>query len=118
MLEIIAAMALFGLVALGITSNTMYALQINKMTEVSNTIQNLAMSKIEEFAGVNAATLDDGNDATETNVAVPGSKLTYTRITNITVNADNTRTVEVTVSCNNPRYKSTKTYRATFAVWG
>ena len=117
LIEALASMSLFALVGLGLTGNTIYALKINKFTEVNNTIHNIAMSKIEEFAAVDASTLDDSDDSTESSVTTPGSNFTFRRVSNITVNAGGTRSIAVTVSCNDPRYASTKTYNATFAVW-
>lgn len=116
LLEVLATISLLAMVALGTTANTIFAFQTNKRTQISNFAHNLAMAKIEEFAGIDVSTLDDSDDSVESNILVAGLTLSFTRTTNVTVNADNSRSVAVTVRCNDPKFTGTSSYTSTFAL--
>ncbi|MCO6430874.1 MAG: hypothetical protein J5J00_08430 [Deltaproteobacteria bacterium] len=116
-IEVLVAMVLLGLVGLATAGSTISGLQANKRTEVTNFLHNIAISKIEEFAGMDVAQIDDGDDATETSVTTAGTNLTFTRVTEVTVKADQSRDVMVTVSCNDPRFTSTASYSSTFVLF-
>ena len=115
-IEVLVSISLLSMVALATAGNTIVALKANKRTMVTNILHNLAIAKVEEFAGQDASQIDDSDDSTETSVTTAGTNLTFRRITQVTIGADGARTVDVTVSCNDPMYTSTASYSATFAV--
>jgi hypothetical protein len=102
---------------MGFAMNTIVSLRANKIVEVGNALHNLAIQRIEEYAGVDAANLSDADDQTENNLTYGNMDLTFTRVTNVTIDADNTRKVDVTVTCNSTIFNSSVSYSSTFALW-
>lgn len=116
-IEILVAILLLGMVALANAGSTITGLQANKRTEVSNILNNLAIAKIEEFAGLDVAQIDPSDGGTESNVTTPGTNLTFTRETTVTIKPDLSRDVSVNVTCNDPRFNATATYASTFVLF-
>lgn len=117
LIEVLVSISLISILGAGLAMNTIVSYRANKIIEVGNAAHNLAIQKIEEFAGIDAVDLDDADDLTENSVVYSGLSMTFTRVTNVTVNANNTRQVDVTVTCNNTLFDTPVNYRATFSVW-
>ena len=116
-IEVLCALCLFMVMGLGLTYNSIYALKFQKNAELANLATNLAVTKAEELAGVDASTLSSGNNSTETGLTVTGHKITFNRSTTITVNADGSRTVVVLVSSPSPFLLKSVSYSTRLAPW-
>lgn len=118
MMEVLVAMAVFAIVALGAAQSTIYAVKFQKYAEVSNAARNLAVSKAEELTGVDLALLDDRYDLSESDIAVVGhNAVKFNRSTNVSVNSDGSRTVDITVSSSSPLLRKPIQYSTRFAPW-
>lgn len=116
-IESLVSIVLMSIIAVAIIMNLVVALRTAKITEVNHAASTLAVSKMEELASIDTLNLDDSYDAVENNVAWGDFNFTFTRTTSITVNADNTRSVDVTVSSNSTNVPSTVSFSTTFALW-
>ena len=117
MMEVLAAMTLLSIVGLAISNSMIVAIRFQKIAEVGNMAKNLAVSKAEELSGVQLTALSDTYDATENNLVVGSGKIKFTRVTNITVNSDGSRTVDVTVSSTSKYLPKAVKYTTRFAPW-
>lgn len=118
-LEVIFSIVIISLVMASMTKNMMIAMKIFKQRDVSEAAFDLAVDRVEHLSVQNAVELSDSNDEVESNLtsATLSSNMKFTRTTNITVNADNSRTVDVTVTSNSSKYPVTKNYSIVMAVW-
>jgi Tfp pilus assembly protein PilV len=117
LLEILVAIFLIGIISLGIAANTISSTQIVKKTEINYAASNLALSKVELLAAMDTTSLTAANGSTENNLTVPGTQLTFRRVTVVTVNADGSRTIEVTVTSNSTAVPTTSHFKTTLALW-
>lgn len=70
---------------------------------------------IEAFAALDPITLSDADDVTE---ALTKNGITFTRAIDITVNADQSRTVDVEVSEDEGHLTVSAQGSSTYALWG
>ena len=117
LLEILFALVLVGIVSMAITRSMLLSHSTVKLVEVNYAASNLALSKVEELSAYDVADLDSSFSGTETGVAYAGLGITFTRVTTVTVNADDTRDIQVTVSSESPVVPTTAEFSTTFAVW-
>lgn len=92
-------------------------MRFQKHAELGNLATNLAVSKIEELSGVDPTTLDAGDNSTETGLVIEGHEITFDRETEITVNADGSRTITVSVSSPSALLLAPVDYTTRFAPW-
>lgn len=116
-LSVLVAVVLLAVVSLALSRNTMSSLRIMRLTEVNNAASNLAVSKIEEIAANDAANIDASLSDVENPLAYPGMSVTFTRTTNVVVNADNTRTISVQVASNHSALPTTVNFSTALSVW-
>lgn len=116
-IEVIISIVIIAIMSLGILTNILMALRSDKLIEVNQAAYNLALSKVEQFAAIQPSQLDASDNSTENAVAVSGMNITFTRVSQITVNADNSRTIQVDVSSDNSTLDTSVSYTTTFAVW-
>ena len=117
MLEILVIIILLTITAAGITTGVRTSLMTTKLTEYNHIASSLAVSKMEELASVNVSFLDNSYNANETAVTWPGSNETFTRVTSVVVNADDSRTLTVQVTANNEKLGTTVEFSNTLALW-
>ena len=117
LIEVLVALVLIGLMSVGISANSISSFQIMKKTEINNAASNLALSKVEQLSAIRVSDLDSSYDAVETNLGVTGMNATFTRTTTITVNADQSRTVEVKVESNSFKLGTSIVFTTTFSMW-
>lgn len=117
LIEILVAIVFFGLISVSIASSTIYGMRFQKHAELGNLATNLAVSKIEELSGVDPTTLDAGDNSTETGLVIEGHEITFDRETEITVNADGSRTITVSVSSPSVLLLAPVDYTTRFAPW-
>lgn len=115
--EILVSIFLIMVVSMGIASNTIGALHIAKKTEINFLASNLALSKIEDLAAYDVAELDSSFNAVESEVTTEGTALTFTRTTVVSINADSSRTIDVTVSSNSTVIPTAVDFSTTFSLW-
>jgi type II secretory pathway pseudopilin PulG len=116
-IEVLVGILLIAIIAMGVTSSTIAALKFAKFTEANHIASSLAISKMEELAALSAGDLTTSLSGTEDDVTWPDTNLTFTRVTTITVNSDNSRHVSISVSSDNSPIPTTATFASTFAVW-
>jgi len=75
----------------------------------------LASTKLEEISSINPSSLNDTYDSLELGLYVEGNE--FSRTVNITVNADGSRTAEVSVSSQSGSIEPV-TLDQTFTSWG
>lgn len=98
LMEVLVAIVIFGIAGLAMTSNAVVGFRFQKSTELGLLAKNLAVSKAEELSGVFLDDLDNSYDLTENNLTVTGHRIPFTRVTDVTIEADGSRTIDVTVS--------------------
>lgn len=116
-LSVLVAVVILAIIGLSLARNTIASLQIMKVTEVNNAASNLAVSRIEELAGRDASDIDASLNANETNITYAGLGITFNRTTTITVNADDTRDIEVRVVSNSSAVPSDVSFTTSLSVW-
>jgi prepilin-type N-terminal cleavage/methylation domain-containing protein len=117
LVEVLVSITILAIISLGVTKNLVAALRTAKFTELNHAASSLAISKVEELAAVDVNSLDSSYSGTESAVSWTGLNISFTRQTTVTVNADESRTVAVVVSSNNPRMTTSVDFSTTFANW-
>lgn len=118
LLEVLIALLILGIVGMGLAGNTIASLQIVKKTTTNYQASNLALSKIEELSACNPTMLGPSFNSVEPHVSSPGTPMTFTRTTTVTINtADQSRTVNVVVRSNSSAMPTTAKFTTTFALW-
>lgn len=116
LLEALVALTILATVGLSLSYSMITAIKTSRRAERNSVASQLAFRKMEELAQVNPNNLSNANDLREPSLKVNG--IAYTRVTDVTVNPDGSRTVDVTVSPKNDRYGSPVSYRSSFFLWG
>ena len=117
LMEVLVAVVLLGIVCLAIASNVITGLRFHKHAEIDLLAKNLAVSKVEELSGIVLDDLDDSYDGTEANLLVTGHAIAFTRVTDVTIEADGARFIEITVSSDSPYLPTPVNYSTRFATW-
>lgn len=118
LIEVLAAMLIISVISIGVHTSTVGALYTAKKTEINHAATSLVISKVEELSAIETKDLTAADGGTESNVAWPAyTNLDFTRVTTIVVNADQSRTVTVSVSSNSTYIPTTVEFTTTFAVW-
>ena len=116
-MEALVALFLFSLVGLGLAKSMITSISLQKQAEIGNLARNLAVSKAEELSGVNIDNLNNSYDSTESNLTVTGHNIKFTRVTDVTVNSDGSRTIDISVSSTSFVMTKPVTYSTRFAPW-
>lgn len=120
LVELLFSIGLIAIIALGVGANIVTTFRSHKSVLVSEALGDLAVERIERYSSINPLEMDNSShDDNENNLKVPYiSTIEFTRVTDITVNADSSRSVSVTVTCNHPSYTNkTLTLETTFIRW-
>lgn len=117
MIEALASLFMIAVVSAALVSGLQVALRTAKFTEVHHAASSLAASKIELLAAKDVANLTSGDGGTEASVTWPGfNNLTFTRTTTVTVNADSSRTIQVSVVPNDSNLTMNVQFDTTFSI--
>ncbi len=116
-MEVMVGMSIAAILSLAIANNTITSLRTAHRTEAHHAASRLASDKLEELAAIDSIVLDDTYDLTENSVSYPGINATFTRVTDVTINADDTRSISVTVTSNNALLSAEVEFETTFALW-
>lgn len=118
MVEALVTMVLIGIACLGFVLSQSTAIRIAKMTEAHYAASSLAASKVEMLASIDSSELDSTYNETAALVTWPGlNNVVFTRTTTITVHADNSKTINVTVDSSNTNIPAHVNFVTTFATW-
>ena len=117
MIEVMVSIVLIGILASGITSSLQTSLRVAKKTEVHYAASSLAASRVEDLAAIDIGDVDSSLNEVGTQVNWPGLNLDFFRTTTVTINADDSRTIDVTVSCTHATVPTTVDFSTTFARW-
>lgn len=117
LMEVLVSIVLASLAATGIAYSLGTALKVEKLTEVHLAASTLAASKIEQLSSIDPMDLDASDNSVENPVTSPGLNISFTRTSTITVNGDDSRTLNVVVSSNSDIVPSTVDFETTFALW-
>lgn len=120
MIEVLVSLTIFSIVALGFTKNLMTTMAQHKYVLVNEAMHDLAIERIEIYSSINPLEMDSAShDETENTASVEYlSNMTFTRVTDVTENADGSREIDVTVSPNHARYSSKSVnLSTTFIRW-
>jgi prepilin-type N-terminal cleavage/methylation domain-containing protein len=115
LLEVLAVMVLFAIMALALMRTSAAALSMRGHTQMRSLMRQIAGEGMEEMAAQNPINLTDADDAS---ASLTRAGLAFTRAIDVTVNADGSRTVDVTVTSTNSKFGRTVTISSTFALWG
>ena len=117
LLEVLVSMTILGISGLAIAVTGIQSLHVQKLIEINHIANSLAISKMEEFASISTIDIVPGMSAVEPNVSWPGLQSSFSRTTLVTENADDSRTVRVTVKSSNTKLPTTVSFETTFALW-
>lgn len=117
LMEILVAMVLLSLVALGMTLNLSTSLRIGKITEAHFAASVLASGHLEELSAIDAADLDSSYNEVDTVVTFPNLSMDFLRDTTVVINPDDSRTVTVTVDSAHDGLPTSVTFSTTLALW-
>jgi|GEM_PF-2595180 len=117
LMEILVAIVLLGIMASAGISNLIVALRTAKYTEVNFAANSLAISKVEEISAIDVSALNASYNETEPDVPWSDLNLTFTRTTTISVNDDDSRTIDVSVVSNSPDVTTDVSFSTTLALW-
>lgn len=116
LVEVMVAILILSVISLGSAYCTIMSLKVEKRNVRNAVAQELAVQKMEELAAMNPSSLSSANSVTESNVTY--KNISYTRTTSISVNADNSRSITVTVNGNNSSLGGSASISTTYALWG
>lgn len=110
MVELLVAISLFGIVALGLGNSIGFSNRIQAKTNSNSVAMQIALEQLEDYAKLDPLTLQTSS-VTST---FARNTTTYNETVSITVNSDKSRTVSVTVTDNNKVIKSSATVKGTY----
>ncbi|MCB0336433.1 MAG: prepilin-type N-terminal cleavage/methylation domain-containing protein [Bdellovibrionales bacterium] len=116
LIELLVAFAIFSVIALAFTFNSSQAHRTIDHSNRHAGMQQLAIEKIEELSAINPILLNDTYDDTESDLDIDG--IEYERITDITINANGSRTIDVTINAENSSRATQFTLSHTISLWG
>jgi prepilin-type N-terminal cleavage/methylation domain-containing protein len=116
MVEVLAAVAILSVVGLAVAMNGIHTYTSIKRNERNSVARQLATEKLEEFASQDPSSLTAASGTTELNLT--SHNMFFRRISTVTVNADSSITVSVSVSSNRTGVGGAVTLSNTFFLWG
>lgn len=117
LIEVLVAITLLSLSGLAISNSAIHAFQSLKFVELNHVANILAISKMEEIAARDTVEIDTSLNGIESSVEWADLEITFSRSTDVTVNADGSRSVVISVSTNDQVYATTVRFQNTFALW-
>lgn len=117
LIEVLVSIVLIGIVAIAILYSVSTAMTVAKLTEVHYAASSIASSRIEELSAVNLADLDSSYNESDTDVVWPGLDIVFRRNVQVTVNGDNSRTINVRVASAHASLPANVRFVTHFAPW-
>ena len=116
-IEAVVSIVILSIVGIAITGNLFVALRTAKTTEINHIASSLAASKLEELSAIDPIDLGPAFSEVEEEVVWPDLNMSFTRETEVTINADSSRTAKVIVMSNHSALKSKVQFQSNFALW-
>lgn len=125
LVEVLVSAGLLAVIALGVGTNIITTFMVHKTVLVNEALNDLATEKIETYSSVNPLEMDDSNyDDSEPDggntltVGYLSNNITFSRSTDVVVNADDSRSIIVNVTCLHPLFSGKSvTKTTTFMRW-
>lgn len=114
LLEILFGILLVSVMAMGIVKSSTLAMKTREKTIRDSSAMKLALITMEQFSSSDPSSLSDSDDSTDTTTL---DGLTYTRVIDITENADGSKTIDVSVN-NNAGLVGSASLTLTLIDWG
>ncbi len=115
LLEVLVAMMLLAVIGLAVAYNTVRSYSLMKRGLRHSYATQLALDKLEELEAISPINLTSANNSTESAVSI--NNVFFTRTVSITVNADSSRTVIVTVMPNEVGVGGITSYTSNMPLW-
>ena len=115
LIELLVALGLVGIMNLAIAQSALLSASSQGFAENRSLGMQMAMNEIEKYAAIDPTLLTAASGSTA-QVTREGKK--FTRVTTITVNADSTRTVNVSVTNVIAHLRGNVVLEETFPLWG
>lgn len=116
MIELLVSISIIAVTGLAMSMSVIQSFRTAKFIEINHIANTLALGKIEEFAAKDTVDITAALNSDEPAITWPDFGITFRRVSNVVVNADNSRTVTVTVS-SNYHQATTVSLVTTFAMW-
>lgn len=116
-IELLFGILIISIAGVAVMSDIVTSYQNGVRFELNYAAHALAVSKAEYFSAANIASIDSSNNSVETGLSTPGVKTTFSRTTSITVNADNSRTINIVVANETGAIDTSVDYETTFSTW-
>lgn len=117
LLEVLVAIVFIGIVSLSISSSIAVALKTEKNTEVHFAASVLASDRMEQLSALDAIDLDSSYNESGASVSWNGLNINFLRSTTVTVNADDSRTIDVSITTDNANFPINVSFSSTTALW-
>lgn len=115
LIDVLVAVCLLAIMGISLAYSNVNTIQTVSRTERNAIALRLATEKLEQMSAIDPINISDINDSTES-ITWLGSP--YTRVTDVTVNADGSRTILVTVTGGNTILGGSAEVEGTFQIWG
>lgn len=117
LLEVLVGLVLIAIAGIGATYSMITSLRVEKATQVHMAANSLASAKVEELTAVDTLDLDSTFNESDVVLTLPELQVEFSRSTTITVNSDQSRTIDVTVRSLSERLPTEANFTTRFALW-
>lgn len=117
LLEVLVSIVLISIVAIAVLYSLSTAMTVAKLTEVHYAASSIASSRIEELSAIDIKDLDSSFNEVNTPITWGGLNITFLRSVTVMVNADDSRTIRVTVVSDNKALPADINFTTRFARW-
>lgn len=115
-IEVVASLLMVALISLGVMKSSLLSHKTVNLNQLEAVANQLAVEKLEEFAGIDPINISTADNSTETNLQRKNT--TFSRVVQVSINSDQSRTVLVTVTGNLSILNVNQSVSSTFSVWG
>ena len=116
LLEVLVALVVLAIISMGVAVSTGRSYSLAKRAIREEIASELARSKLEELLAVDPSSLSAASSLSETGLVSSG--ISFFRNTVVTVNADNSRHISVTVAPTESDRGKSVTFQQTVSLWG
>ena len=100
MVELLVTTFILSFISLGVAKSTVVAYKTSNHTRAESVAMQMAIETMEEYTSINPQTLADDSDTTDPIIVREG--LSFSRVVDVTIDANRSRNVQVTVESNSP----------------
>lgn len=117
LVEVLVAMVVMAIAALGVLSSHATALRVAKLTEAHQAASSLAASKVEQLSAVDPELLNSSDNEVDIHVTWPSLNVDFRRDTTVAINADSSRTIYVRVHSETLSIPTEVKFQTRIALW-